>query len=201
MFKAHISPFPCTSLQTEVAADAAASADLVISPPVVFEPVLDVQAFSMFLVISIVFSALLFRTNQVEGGVQERNRALEKLREVKSKELAGDETINEAVIEKALNDYEDAVRREENLRNIIPGVVRIVPPSSADRKEEEASAIAQQFLGRDFDIGTTKREEVESRNVPTLALVAVLALFIFQGALFFVAADDLMALSTATGGV
>jgi hypothetical protein len=183
-----------TLFATEAIADAGAS-----TASVVFEPVLDVQALSTFLVISIVFTALIVRTNQVEGGVQERNRALAKLREVKSKELAGDETVDEGVIQLALSEYEDAVRKEEKLRTIIPGVVRIVPPSSANKKEEDARAIAQQFLGKDFEIGTSKREEVENRNVPTLALVAVLALFILQGALFFAAANDLMASSSIRG--
>ena len=161
------------------------------SSSVVFEPILDVQAFSTFVVILGVFAALSFRTNQVEGAVQERKQALEHLRLVKSKELAGDQSVDGAVIQLALDEFEVAVKKEENLRNIIPGVVRIVPPSSADSKEEEARVIAKQFLGKDFDIGTTKREEVQSRNVPTLALVAVLSLFILQATLFFTASDDL----------
>lgn len=161
------------------------------SSSTVFEPVLDVQAFSTFVVIMGVFAALSYRTIQVEGAVQERKQALENLRVVKSKELAGDETIDDRAIRLALDEFEAAVKKEEELRNIIPGVVRIVPPSSADRKEEEARAIAKQFLGKDFDIGTTKREEVKSRNVPTLALVVVLSLFIFQAALFITASGDL----------
>ena len=163
----------------------------------VFEPVLDVQAFSTFVVIIGVFAALSFRTSQVEGAVQERKRALENLRVVKSKELANDQSIDEAVIQLALDEFEVAVTKEETLRNIIPGVVRIVPPSSADSKEEEARVVAKQFLGKDFDIGTTKREEVQSRNVPTLALVAVLVLFVLQAALFFTASEDLTALSAS----
>jgi uncharacterized membrane protein len=176
-------------------ADAGAS-----TASVVFEPVLDVQALSIFLVISIVFTALSVRTNQVEAGVKERNRALEKLREVKAKELAGG-VVDRGVIQLALNEYEDAVRKEENLRTIIPGLVSIVAPSSASKKEEDARAIAQQFLGKDFEIGSNKREEVENRNVPILALVAVIALVIFQGALFFAVTNDMMASSSNTGGM
>eukprot|EP00980_Cylindrotheca_fusiformis_P022627 scaffold9523_cov103-Cylindrotheca_fusiformis.AAC.4 len=186
---------------TEVAADAGTVMGQLNSSPDVFEPKLDFPAFSTFLIISVVFTALIVRTSQVEGGVQERKRALAKLREVKSKELAGDHSIDETAVDNALEEYEKAVREEEKLRDIIPGVVRIVPPSSADKKEEEARAVAQRFLGNDFDIGTSKREEVENRNVPTLALVAVLALFIFQGAVFFMAYDDLMAGSSMTGGM
>lgn len=183
---------------TPVLPDTAAAASMSLeSSSGVFEPVLDVQAFSTFVVIIGVFAALSFRTNQVEGAVQERKQALENLRLVKSKELAGDDSVNGAVIQVALDEFEQAVQKEEKLRNIIPGVVRIVPPSSADSKEEEARVIAKQFLGKDFDIGTTKREEVQSRNVPTLALVAVLSIFILQAALFFSASEDLMAISSA----
>ena len=164
----------------------------VVSPSVVFEPVLDPTAFITFLGISIVFAALIIRTQQVESVVQDRNLALQRLREVKSKELEGSDEVQESDIQQALQEYEIAVRKEEDLRNIIPGVVRIVPPSAADEKEEEARVIAKQFLGKDFDIGTSKREEVESKGsiVQSLASLVVLGLFILQGALFSFISDD-----------
>ena len=163
-----------------------------VAPSVVFEPVLDTTAFATFLVISIVFAALIIRTQQVENVVQHRNQALERLRVVKSKELEGSDEIQEQDVQKALKEYEDAVRKEEKLRNIIPGVVRIVPPSAADEKEEEARVVAKQFLGKDFDIGISKREEVESKGsiLQTIASLAVLALFMLQGVLFFFVTDD-----------
>ena len=55
---------------------------------------------------------------------------------------------------------------------MIPGVVRIVPPSAGNQKEEEASVVAKQLLGKDFDIGVPKRE----RNEQGFSTVAVVAL-------------------------
>ncbi|KAL3903240.1 MAG: hypothetical protein SGILL_010521 [Bacillariaceae sp.] len=91
-----------------------------------------------------------------------RNLKLQQLRDLKSKVLAGDQGVSTKDVELMLQDYEEAVRKEEALRNVIPGVVRIVPPSAGDRKEEEASVVAKQLLGKEFDIGVPKRERNES---------------------------------------
>lgn len=132
--------------------------------PVVFEPILNVPALVTFVLITTVFSALIVRTNQVEDAVQTRKQRQEEVRALKAREV-GEGTVSPDELRTTLERYEDAVRREELLRNIVPGVVRIVPPSSSDRREEEARAIAKQYLGRDFDIGVPKREsESESNN-------------------------------------
>lgn len=119
----------------------------------------------------------------MEQAVQTRNAELERLRDLKSKELAGEEGVSAQDVEKVLQDYEDAVRREEGLRNVIPGVVRIVPPSAGNQKEEEASIVAKQLLGKDFDIGVPKRERNEQGfsavAVGALATVGVLLLSVF----------------------
>lgn len=123
--------------------------------PVVFEPILNVPALITFVLITTIFSALILRTNQVEDAVQIRKQRQEDVRALKAKEIAeGD--VSRGEIEQILKLYEDAARQEERLRNILPGV-RIVPPSSSDRKEEEAQAIAKQYLGQDFNIGVPKR--------------------------------------------
>ncbi|VEU37296.1 unnamed protein product [Pseudo-nitzschia multistriata] len=129
--------------------------------PIVFEPILNVPALVTFVSIMAVFSALILRTNQVEDAVQERKRRQEEVRDLKAREV-GEGTVAPEQIEQTLRLYEDAVRKEERLRNILPGV-RIVPPSSSDRREEEAQAIAKQYLGEDFNIGVPKRynEKIE----------------------------------------
>jgi len=143
--------------------------------PVVFEPVLNVPALITFVLITTVFSALIIRTNQVEDAVQMRKRRQEQVRELKAKEL-GEGQVSPEEIQTTLQLYEDAVRQEEKLRNILPGV-RIVPPSSGDRKEEEAQAIAKQYLGQDFNIGVPKRynEKQEDGSLPNVA-IGVLAM-------------------------
>jgi nitrate reductase NapE component len=158
------------------------------SPPTTFEPVLNVPALVTFLFITVIFSALILRTNQVEQAVQDRNVKLQKLRDMKSKELAGEDGVQKEDVQRVLKQYEQAVRTEEALRNLIPGVVRIVPPSAGDEKEEEASLVAKQMLGKDFDIGVPKRERNQSGQlsgvaIGALVMVAVLLVgqFIFLG--------------------
>lgn len=140
-----------------------------------FEPVLNVPALVTFLFISIVFSALTLRTVQVEQAVQDRNLKLQCLRDLKSKELAGDGTVTKEDVEAMKEQYEQAVRTEEALRNLVPGVVRIVPPSAGDQKEEEASVVAKQLLGKDFDIGVPKQERNPEGQLPALAIGALAA--------------------------
>jgi hypothetical protein len=150
------------------------------SDPVVFEPVLNVPALVIFLLITTVFGALIIRTSEVQGAVQERNQALSVLRELKSKELSGG--VNELDVPEALSSYEKAVLKVESIRNIIPGVVRIVPPSSAEPAEEDARMAAKQFLGQDFDIGSSNRER-ESGELPTFAAAVLVVIFLLQFAL------------------
>lgn len=138
--------------------------------PVVFEPILNIPALITFLLITTVFSALILRTNQVEDAVQTRKRRQEEVRALKAKEIVG--TVSPEQIQQTLQMYEDAVRQEEKLRNILPGV-RIVPPSSSDRKEEEARAIAKQYLGEDFNIGVPERYNEKRDDEGTLPSVAV----------------------------
>jgi hypothetical protein len=149
--------------------------------PIVFEPILNVPALITFVLITTVFSALIVRTQQVEDAVQMRKKRQEEVRALKLKEI-GEGAVSPDRIRQTLQLYEDAVRQEEKLRNILPGV-RIVPPSSSDRKEEEAQAIAKQYLGEDFNIGVPKRynekrEDGESGSLPGVAIgvLAVVAL-------------------------
>lgn len=144
--------------------------------PVVFEPVLNVPALITFLLITTTFSALILRTNQVEDAVQTRKRRQEEVRAMKAKEI-GEGTVSPEQIQQTLQLYEDAIRQEEKLRNILPGI-RIVPPSSSDRKEEEAQAIAKQYLGKDFNIGVPKNynEKRDDEGVLSSGAIGILAI-------------------------
>ncbi|KAG7349293.1 deacetylase [Nitzschia inconspicua] len=136
----------------------------------------------------VIFSALIQRTNQVEQAVQDRNTALQRLRDLKSKELAGYDNVKKEDIQLLLEQYERAVLREEALRNLVPGVVRIVPPSAGSQKEEEASIIAKQLLGKEFNIGVPKREISQNGELPVTAIWALVVVavvlagqFVFWG--------------------
>lgn len=129
--------------------------------------------------------------------MQDRNRTLQALRALKSKELDGDVTVSAAQIEDGLRQYERAVRREEALRNVVPGgAVRIVPPSAGDAAEEEAGTIARQFLGQEFDIGVPKRERVGTGKLPTIAIAVLATLGLsLVGLLAFLTLDPMGAVS------
>ncbi|KAG7374550.1 hypothetical protein IV203_013645 [Nitzschia inconspicua] len=153
-----------------------------------FEPILNVPALGSFIFITVIFSALIQRTNQVEEAVQDRNTALQRLRDLKSKELAGYDNVKKEDIQLLLEQYERAVLREEALRNLVPGVVRIVPPSAGSQKEEEASIIAKQLLGKEFNIGVPKRELSQNGELPVTAIWALVVValvlvgqFVFWG--------------------
>ena len=146
-----------------------------------FEPILNVPALVTFLFITTIFTALILRTNQVEDAVRLRKQRLEELRILKTKEISNDvgsSIVSSEDVQESLHLYEDAVQREESLRQIVPGV-RIVPPSSNDRKEEEASLIAKQLLGKDYNIGREQRvdeyddEEQQRKNNGKLPNVAI----------------------------
>jgi len=139
--------------------------------PVVFEPILNVPALITFLLITTIFSALIIRTNQVEDAVQTRKRMQEEVRSLKLKEM-GEATVSPEQKRQTLQMYEDAVRQEEKLRNILPGV-RIVPPSASDKKEEEAQAIAKKYLGEEFNIGVPKRYNEKRDDEGALPSVAI----------------------------
>lgn len=154
----------------------------------------------------LVFLLLVRRTAAVERAVVEREAALELVRDLKSKALEGTLTSAAAVttntdgvatpndsskrLNEALERYEAAVVQEERLRNIVPGVVRIVPPSSGTAAEENAQAAARQFLGKDYDIGVPKQERNPDGKLPMIALgiLAVLGVSL-TGLLFLLSVD------------
>lgn len=116
----------------------------------------------------------------------ERNRAVENLRLVKSRELegavsgtAGDDND----IQQAIERFEKAIETEDRLRTVIPGFARIVPPSNGKKKEEEARIAAKQFLGRDVNIGAPPRKETGDGRLPTAAIIVLITLFVSQVAL------------------
>ena len=159
-----------------------------------FEPVLDVPALATFLFVLVVFGALNYRTSQVQKAIEDRDYWLDQVRTIKSKELADGQEIDEKELQNALQNYESAILREEQFRNLVPGgAVRIVPPTGPASREadEKAAAMAKQFLGREYDIGSTK-QEVEQRsndndsnnNLPTIAVAILVIIALAQMGLF-----------------
>lgn len=175
-----------------------ASNTLFLSSHQQFEPVLNVPAFSVFVLVAILFLSLQWRVAAIEQATTERTRALEELRRVKTQQLADGNNSNnnnnnnnsgtsstEVVVQQALEAYEQAYWKVERLRTIIPGLARLVPPPPSSLTptgirsiREENEAAAQQFLGivpvQDDDLPSGAADDGER---PTLspALVAILA--------------------------
>ena len=123
-----------------------------VTPIKEFEPILNTQAASTFVIIGVVFALLQLRINAVSDAAKRRSLALEELRKAESLQLsASDVGIDpsdrptEYDVTFAKKEYEDALKEEMNLRTILPGV-RIVAPNDPKRDEEERAA-AKRFLG------------------------------------------------------
>lgn len=167
---------------------------------VVFEPVVNVPALGSFLFISIIFSFLILRVRQVEQAVERRKAALADLRETKSKELSsGNERPNADTVARALKEYEDALKSEENLRTLIPGV-RVVAPNQPAGSNEEDVAAAKQFLGIDLaeSSSSQKDEDRKGLSAGSVAILAVVALS--QLALLYMLSFDPMDTFSTLGG-
>ena len=144
-----------------------------------FAPVLNIPALSAFLVVLAIFSFLQWRVAAIGRAVNDRTHALEELRQLKARELSGESTHEQ--VEQAVNAYREAYQRVEDLRTVIPGIARIVPPPPSTSRMQDNDAAAQQFLG----ISPTTEDEGEQKNGLSPALVALLA---------FVAASQIMLL-------
>lgn len=138
--------------QAETVASLATSPPPGISTIQEFEPVLNTEAASSFVIIAIVFTLLQLRINAVSNAAKRRSSALETLRKVESLQLsATDGGLNasdrptEGQVTRAKAEYENALKEELGLRTIVPGI-RIVAPNDPTRDEKER-ADAKRFLG------------------------------------------------------
>eukprot|EP00522_Entomoneis_paludosa_P014658 CAMPEP_0172446342 /NCGR_PEP_ID=MMETSP1065-20121228/5961_1 /TAXON_ID=265537 /ORGANISM="Amphiprora paludosa, Strain CCMP125" /LENGTH=299 /DNA_ID=CAMNT_0013197431 /DNA_START=44 /DNA_END=943 /DNA_ORIENTATION=+ len=154
-----------------------------VEPATSFEPVLNVPALSVFLFIAIVFGFLQYRIAAIGQAADRRTEALQKLRQVKSWQLAGargddvDEATVQERVEQATLDYQIAYYEVERLRTVIPGVARIAPPpadsNNRERTEENIMA-AQQFLN--VTLADFSEEELPSQESAGLSPAAVAVL-------------------------
>lgn len=141
-----------------------------ITPIQQFEPVLNKQAATSFVIIAIVFTLLQLRINAVSNAAKRRSDSLEALRRIQSLQLSSDVSVrpSEEQVTKAKYLYETALIEELKLRTIIPGV-RIVAPNDPKRDEEER-ANAKRFLGwENDDFGDDESGEVV--DTPSLLLL------------------------------
>jgi hypothetical protein len=179
------------------------------SATTVFEPVLNVPALIIFLVITLVFGFLQLRVAAIGSAVDRRTQALQKLRTIKTQQLSGELHItndfNEqnndsddggkntaaanALVETAMEEYRAALEEVERLRTIIPGFARIAPPPAPTAVMEENMAAAKQFLGIDLEsrslLPTREREteadEKAKQNERRLSSPVLVAILVVVG--------------------
>jgi hypothetical protein len=131
-------------------ADSVQTSTTTFSPT--FEPTLNLPAFSVFLLIVTIFTLLQIRVRAIEDAIQRRTQALQELRVMKTKSLTavGDDAIDAQTMQDAIDTYRQRYEEVETLREIIPGIARIIPPPSQSnprRTMEENEQAAYQFLG------------------------------------------------------
>lgn len=169
-----------------------------MSQPGVFEPILNVPALASFLVVAVIFLFLSFRINAIGQAVNRRKTVLAELRTLKANELSsdGDDRPSAEALSKATKEYETALRAEEELRTVVPGV-RLAAPDAAGNTEEDVVA-AKRFLGIDLkpgrEIDQPTKEEGGGLSNGAIAVLAVVALS--QVALLCLLSFDPMAASS-----
>ena len=159
----------------------------------------NIPALGAFLFIATVFSFLILRVRAVEQAVERRKAALRDLRQVKSMELSSSaETRPDAdTVKRALQEYQDALQSEDELRTLIPGV-RVVAPNQPAGANQEDVAAARQFLGIDLDSAPKEQEEKKGLSTGSVAILAVVALS--QIALLYMLSFDPMDAYSSFGG-
>jgi hypothetical protein len=151
--------------------------------------------------VTAIFGFLQWRINAIGRAAEERTEALDKLREIKVKELSEPEKTDTAQVDAALKAYENAYWKVENLRTLLPGVRIIPPPSqSLNRKiMDENSAAAQQFLKIPIEDNTTSnaRADNDTRRVSPglIAILTVVAISQIALLVLFVATDPMLTTS------
>jgi hypothetical protein len=115
-----------------------------------FEPILNIPAFSVVLMIGTVVALFQIRIRAIEQASQQRTVALQHLRSIQVKSLSavGEDAIPSEDVQNAIEVYRQRYQEVEKLRQILPGV-RIIPPSQSNtrRMMDDNEKAAQQFLG------------------------------------------------------
>ena len=175
-----------------------------------FAPVLNVPAFSVFVLVALLFVSLQWRVSAIGRAAEERTRALEWLRLVKTQQLTtgdsprmqkngnNDDNDNDDVVQQAMQAYEGAYWKVERLRTVIPGMARLVPPPSQSWNRQimdENDAAAQQFLGiapEREDQGSVNEDEQKELSPVLVAVLLAVALSQMALLVLFVASDPMM---------
>ena len=163
-----------------------------------FEPILNVPALMVFVLIMGIFLLLQRRVSAIEAAAEVRTLALQRLRTVKAAELSDATPASSEQVQLALRDYEVAYNRVEQLRTIVPGVRVIPPPSQSltQERQRENEAAAKQFLGIEQPKLVEPLAKTEQGMSPFLATVLILIAFSQIALLVLLITTDPMVSST-----
>jgi hypothetical protein len=118
-----------------------------------FEPVLNVPQLGAFLFIAGMFVMLQLRIRSIEQAAERRTIALDTLRTMKTQSLTssseGTTIITNDDIQNAIVEYRQRYNEVEQLREVLPGIRIVQPPSQTTTRQrmDDNIAGAQQFLG------------------------------------------------------
>jgi len=121
-----------------------------------FEPVLDGSAAFSFALIAVLFTSLITRARKVEDAAMKRKAAVEKLRVARTKELS--DGIDASI---AIRELEDALKEEEELRTVIPGVRIRAPGSLQNSDKDQVKQLLKDNVPDIINIGQSENDELE----------------------------------------
>merc|ERR1711865_1038059 len=134
-----------------------------------FEPVLNVPALVASLGILVGAAVLRWRQSSIATAAEQRIQARQRLRELKTQELTRGGGNNDAQIQQAVWNYEQALQKEGQLRTVVPGIA-LRAPNNPINSEQDQQAI-QQFLkkkNRGSAGSGSKAVQIQEANLQTL---------------------------------
>jgi len=130
-----------------------------------FEPVLNVPALVASLGIVVGAAVLRWRQSSIATAAEQRIQARQRLRELKTQELTRGGG-NNAQIQQAVWNYEQALQKEGQLRTVVPGIA-LRAPNNPINSEQDQQAI-QQFLKKKNGGSGSKAVQIQEENRQTL---------------------------------
>jgi hypothetical protein len=169
-----------------------------------FEPILNVPALTVFLLITVVYGGFFLRVQAIQKAIERRTDALDQLRVAKTRELVETGATTKDAVEVSSERFRQAVEEVERLRTVVPGGFVRIPVPVPTMVEQEATDAARQFLGIVGDEtssppGTVQDKPDKELSPFLVALLAVVALS--QVTLLALLATDPMSSSSSDSGM
>jgi hypothetical protein len=186
---------PVSSMSTATIIDPTTIASTITLTPT-FEPILNIPAFTVFLFIMTIFILLQYRIRLIDTAANERNVALQQLRQMKVIQLSNPTNISIQQINDTINEYERTYNRFESLRTILPNIRIVSPPSSNinQRLQEEHEIAAQKYLGINTTStsGGTEQENEATTLTSTSSTTTTISPFVRNGIILLIVGTQIL---------